>query len=1517
MKKFLLCLLLVTVCLACLVACGGDDTTTEITTTEKPVVTTPVATTDKGTNPPAPSGLEDAKAYLVALYKDESASTPVDYELIGALRVAGVAYTLEWSVGDVTGVTVTRKDAATVLIDVVDRAEADIPYTLTATITDKDGNSTTVTFERKVPMFKENTFAEYVAAKNDELIIVKGVVSGIIAKSKGNSSNCLYVQDTDGGYYVYGLTKDPVTELGVELGMTVRVTGKKDNYNGTFELKEASVEILNEGAKTDVVAKDLTDAFKAATDLKAAELVGIQGMYVTLKGVTIGELGTNGYHYFTLGNLTTYVRISSSTCPLTKAEQTAFTSAWESHLGWTADIAGVISVYDGKFYLTPCVPTDVNFLSLPELDDAGKVAFEKGNLTFTDRIKVSGDIEVPTAGVSYTGVVITWASDNACLVVNGGKITATLPAADTTVKVTATIKSGDVTDTKEFEVKVDAAAQIVYTPELVAKPEVSTAYKFAMAVGDKNYFFTGKMSGYYMATSEDYKDAVDVYIEAVDGGARFYFMDGETKTYIDVAPRDTDASKANIALTATPSAVWVYDEAHNLYTATLGEHSFYLGTYSTFTTVSVSNTSYITGENESKIDNGQYPARFYTLKAEEAGAVAPSVVAKPTTDKAYKFAFNNKNSIFYFTGKMSGYYMATSEDVKDAVDVYVEAVEGGFRFYFMDGETKTYIDVAPRDTDAAKANIALTATPSAVWTYDEKHNLYTAKLGDHTFYLGTYGTYTTISVSNTSYITGDNEAKIDVEQFPARFYELVPVAGGEDGGEEDEKPAPTPNDEPVAKKAYKVVLAQNNIGKLFYLTGGVDGRTLAVTENKALAADVYLEANGDGYSFYVLDGMTQVYVTLYLNEDGKAALTFSETATAFTYDPYLKAWTAKIDDVTYFLGNTGMYNNVYACLASFLTTETSGKTQFTAVIEAFDLDTAFETETAYKFGLYQANLGKTLYLDGGVSGKYLTTTTSPIKGVDVYAELYRLGGYKFYILVNGEKAYIDITAGACSYAETTDSVFSYNAEIDAWVTDVDGTDYYLGTYNSFNTVSASKTSYINADNTGKTQFPAGFMSVYPMDLIDDINLLVEEGVAYKFMINQANLKKTLYVNGKMNGYYYATSEYFADGVDFFAEEVDGGYAFYFMNGTAKTYINLVKSGTYNNVVFSTSAYATFVYDSTVKAWTTVLSGETLYLGTYNSFNTVSASKISYINAGNTGVSQFPMTLTYADLNTAPEEGVAYKIALNQVKAGKYLYLTGGVDGRYLKTTVKGSEACDIYVEMDGDGYKFYTLDGTTKKYLDIYFNSSDKLSIQFSAEGDVFVYNAATKAWSTIVNDAEYYFGTYNTFETVSASAVSYITAENTGVSQFPAGLTFAGPDPVEPEPEEPETPSEGTSATISFANKAQRTVFNTSQQVWVQNGITVTNNKAASSSNVADYANPARFYASSQLIVECKGMTKIIFTCGSASYANALKNSISGATVTVSGSVVTVVLPAAADSFTVAKLSAQVRVASIEVIAG
>ena len=125
--------------------------------------------------------------------------------------------------------------------------------------------------------------------------------------------------------------------------------------------------------------------------------------------------------------------------------------------------------------------------------------------------------------------------------------------------------------------------------------------------------------------------------------------------------------------------------------------------------------------------------------------------------------------------------------------------------------------------------------------------------------------------------------------------------------------------------------------------------------------------------------------------------------------------------------------------------------------------------------------------------------------------------------------------------------------------------------------------------------------------------------------------------------------------------------------------------------------------------------------------------------------------------------------------------------------------------------------------------------------------------------------------------------------------------------------------ATLSFADKAQRTSFSTTKQVWAQNGVTFTNDKASSTNAVADYAKPVRLYANSSITVECASgnMTKIVFDCNSGSYATAMKNSIgtvSGATVSVSSDKVTVTFTSAVASFTVVKLTAQVRLDNITV---
>ncbi len=123
--------------------------------------------------------------------------------------------------------------------------------------------------------------------------------------------------------------------------------------------------------------------------------------------------------------------------------------------------------------------------------------------------------------------------------------------------------------------------------------------------------------------------------------------------------------------------------------------------------------------------------------------------------------------------------------------------------------------------------------------------------------------------------------------------------------------------------------------------------------------------------------------------------------------------------------------------------------------------------------------------------------------------------------------------------------------------------------------------------------------------------------------------------------------------------------------------------------------------------------------------------------------------------------------------------------------------------------------------------------------------------------------------------------------------------------------------ATLSFDNKANRTSQTTTQQVWEQNGIILTNNKGKSTSNVADYAKPARFYKSSELIIECTlgNINSIVFDCNSSSYATALKNSISGSTVSVSSDKVTVTLDGSSNTYKIANLSGgQVRMDALTV---
>lgn len=74
-----------------------------------------------------------------------------------------------------------------------------------------------------------------------------------------------------------------------------------------------------------------------------------------------------------------------------------------------------------------------------------------------------------------------------------------------------------------------------------------------------------------------------------------------------------------------------------------------------------------------------------------------AAVKNPVVDKPYKWAALAQYQVLYFAGKTQSdkttYRYKTTTNYAEATDVYLESTEGGYLVYFMDGTTKTYVDL--------------------------------------------------------------------------------------------------------------------------------------------------------------------------------------------------------------------------------------------------------------------------------------------------------------------------------------------------------------------------------------------------------------------------------------------------------------------------------------------------------------------------------------------------------------------------------------------------------------------------------------------------------------------------------------------------------------------------------------------------------------------------------------------------------------------------------------------------------
>ncbi len=1322
MKRVIAWVLLLTMCLGLFAGCRQNE--------ENPTTSVNVVDT---------TDLESALEYIKTVYKKVSEKTPKDFTRIGNVPVNGVDYEVVWSTDvDEEFVKIVKGSDGMVTIDVNEDVTEDVKYVLTATITDKAGNSVSHSWSHLLPApsddmvaIVEEAYALENGASMDYEVTLTGVITKIDTPWSDDYKNITVTIAVEGAedkpIMCYRLKGDGAKDL--KPGDTITVTGTIKNYNGTIE--------FDAGCTLDKVV--------AGEEIKAPE----DPKQILKDAYALAQGGALPYK-----------------CTLT----------------------GVISKVDTKYS-----PQYKNVTVTMIVGGDTKQPVQCYRLAGTGADKIGKDDTITVTGwiVNYKG----------------------------TVQFTQGCTLDTWQNTGKDEPKPEDTFSTTLVPEIVTEPKAGVAYKLFMFQKNynRNYYLNGKMDGFYYATTYDPAKAVDVFVEEVSGGYRLYFEANGAKNYMEVR-REYSSSTGkyhnNVVFTTSPTKVLKWNADIKSFTCDVNVdgtvENMWLGTREWFETFSASYMSYITGENAGQMDNAYFVARLATMKETKVSAeekafeqlkndYAPTEGATATSE-----SFTRKN-VYEIDGKKVAVAWTVDNEAVTVTDngdgtVTIGVTRGTADVPYVLTATITNGDKAL--TVSWECNVPALPPQGPRDIVEAAYKLGKGEsMADEVTLTGFVLEVTTPYDSTYGNVTVSIMIE-DMQDKPLSCFRL--------SGEGVDK---------IAFGDYITVtgtITNYNDTSIRFAQGcTLDARMT----QKQLVDKVYaLEAGETLPDPYVMIANVISIDEGYNATYGNMTIT---VAVPGCEDQPIKCFRMKGDAEMLQSIEVGGMVAVCGNLTHYSKNNTSSY-QFAsgsmlldyAMVEAEEekffvpkvVETP-ETGKAYKFFLYQAKLDKNLYFAGTVSSsEYLETTDDATKAVDVYLEdasSVAEGAVRLYFMLEGEKQYIEIYKNSSNkirhriVAEPT-MYYTYDETAKVYVATIDSKVYYTGTYNSFNTFSASETKYItgnNAANVGVSQFVACFATLAPAAQdVETKEPPVEFEKPYKYFLYQAKLEKALYFAGTVNssGYLESTGDLNA-AVDVYVEDAssvaEGAVRLYFMLEGEKQYIEIYKNSSNkirHRIVAEPTMY--YTYDDTAKTYVATIDSKVYYTGTYNSFDTFSASEIKYItgnNAGNVGVSQFVAgfgTVVVKEVTPVavpnPAMNKPYKYALAQVKLEKVLYFAGTVNSSgYLETTDDMAEAVDVILEdassvAEGAVRMYFMLEGE-KQYIEIYKNSSNKIRHRIVAEPTMYyTYDETAKVYVATIDSKVYYTGTYNSFDTFSASETKYITgnnAANVGVSQFVA----------------------------------------------------------------------------------------------------------------------------------------------------
>ena len=143
------------------------------------------------------------------------------------------------------------------------------------------------------------------------------------------------------------------------------------------------------------------------------------------------------------------------------------------------------------------------------------------------------------------------------------------------------------------------------------------------------------------------------------------------------------------------------------------------------------------------------------------------------------------------------------------------------------------------------------------------------------------------------------------------------------------------------------------------------------------------------------------------------------------------------------------------------------------VIDNTGVETMLKENVAYKLYVNQLTInpdGYKLFAKNQASNdqnKYIATTTNPLEAAEYFVEIVG-DGYKVYTMVDGAKMYLNANTvtsddGKISkylgLAAESEAVYVYDSSIQTFIVTIDGLQYGVGTYGSYDTLSISDKSY--------------------------------------------------------------------------------------------------------------------------------------------------------------------------------------------------------------------------------------------------------------------------------------------------------------------------------------------------------------------------------------------------------------------------------------------------------------------------